>query len=66
MCDLYLLIIDVCVYVPLHICGGQRTTLRSQFSPSTMWTLGTELRPTGVVKSAFTCGVISTALSMLQ
>lgn len=37
MCDLYL-------------CGGQRTTLRSQFSPSTMWTLGTELRPAGVVK----------------
>ena len=30
--------------VPQHTCGGQRTTCGSQFSPSTMWVLGIELR----------------------
>lgn len=31
-------------YVPWHICGGQRTTYESQFSPSTIWALMIQVR----------------------
>lgn len=35
-----------CKYAPMtwHVYRGQRATLRSQFSPSNMWVLGTELK----------------------
>lgn len=36
-------------------CGGQRTTSRNWFSPSTMRILGVELRWSGLVRSASAC-----------
>lgn len=35
-----------CVCIGVHVCG-------SLFLPSTMWVLGTKLRPPGKVASAF-------------
>ena len=34
--------------VPYCMNGGQRSTFRAQFSPSTMWVLGVELRLSGL------------------
>lgn len=38
--------------VSWHMCGGQRTTFRSQFSPST-WDLRLELRLSSLKESIF-------------
>lgn len=48
----YLFIGEGCT--PL-VCGGQRSTCRGRFSPSTMWFLGMKLRSVGLVISTFTC-----------
>lgn len=37
----------LCIPVPWCTGGGQRTTCRDLFSPSTMWAPGTELRSSG-------------------
>lgn len=34
----------LCTCVSWHACGDQKTTSWSQFAPSTMWALGTELK----------------------
>lgn len=39
--------------LPQSTQGGQRTTFGGQFSPSTMWTLETGFRLSGLVASAF-------------
>lgn len=36
----------ICVHVPCK-CGHQKTTFRSQFSPSTLWVQESKLRPSG-------------------
>lgn len=41
------LLVCLCVYVHGHTCRGQRTSNRNQFSPSTMWVVGTEIRLSG-------------------
>jgi hypothetical protein len=41
--------------------GSQRTTCRSQFSPSTVWVLRIELRSPGLTTNAYTGWVISPA-----
>ena len=49
--------ISWCVWSPYiypGVCGGQRTTLWSQFFPSNfVWVLGFELRSSGLAASAF-------------
>lgn len=40
LCVLHLFMC-VCTCVPLGVCEGQRTTLRSLFSPFTVWVLET-------------------------
>lgn len=44
----------MCVCVCQHHYGGRRTTFGSQFSTSTMWVLGDELRLSGLVACALT------------
>lgn len=46
---------------PWGMCGGQRTPIWRQLSPSTMWVLGIELRSSGLVASSFTHWTISLA-----
>lgn len=38
------------MFVPLHSCGGQRTTSWSQFFPSTLWVPGIQLRSSGLAQ----------------
>lgn len=45
----------VSVHMPQCICGGQRVTCGSQFSPSALWVMRTELRSSSLAASAFTC-----------
>lgn len=52
----------MCVSLSQHMCEGQRTISRSQFSPSTMWVLGFKLRPSGLAKGSFTYRAISPVL----
>lgn len=56
----------MCVSLSQHMCEGQRTISRSQFSPSTMWVLGFKLRPSGLAKGSFTYWAISPVLQVLR
>lgn len=38
------LCVYVCVSMPWHVCGGQRATCGSRFSPFSMWVLRSKLR----------------------
>lgn len=40
-------------WVPQCLCGGQRASCRSQFSPFPMWDLGKELRPSNFLARPF-------------
>lgn len=42
-----------------HECRDQRTTYRSQFSPSTVWDLDMELRFLSLASSSFSCTAMS-------
>lgn len=44
----------VCTCVLQSMCGGWRTTCRSQYAPSLMWVLRIRLRPSGMETKAFT------------
>lgn len=44
--------------MPQYACGGRRSTCGNQFSLSTKWTQGTELRLLCLAASTFTCFVI--------
>lgn len=44
-----------------NVCGGQRTTCGNRFSLFTMWVLGMEFKPLGLVASTFTHCAISLA-----
>lgn len=48
------------MYIPWPVCGGQRMSFRSWFSP-TVFVLGTELRSSGLMASSFTHWAISLA-----
>lgn len=50
----HLLHICMCVCVPQHVYEGQRTTYRSQLSPSPIWVLGLKLRPSSLARSVIT------------
>lgn len=43
-----------CMCTCTHICGGQRITSGSWFSPSILWELGIELRSSGLTASFLT------------
>jgi len=58
---LFSLSLSLCVCVCVCECGGQRTTFRSQCSP-TIWVLGTKHWSSFLASHAFTCWAISTAL----
>lgn len=47
--------------LPWHMCEDQRTTCRSQYSPSPMCVLGVELRSWGLAASSLSCWAFSTA-----
>lgn len=55
-----------CIFVGTHVsqctCRGQRTTFWSQFTPSTTWVLGIELRSSDLAVSASTCWAILLAI----
>ena len=56
---LFVCLFTVCMIMYLgtcmsqHVCRGQRTAFRNQFSPSIMWLPGMELRASVSTKSAF-------------
>lgn len=54
----------VWVYMPQHICRGQRTICRGWFSLFGMWVQRIDFRLSGVAASAFTCWAISPLSSL--
>lgn len=52
----YIVYVCICVcmymYLSQHMCRGQKTTCKIQFSPSTVWILDIELRSSSLGASA--------------
>lgn len=57
----YIYLFCECAVLSWHECGSQRTTRRSEFSLSTRWAPGLELKSSGLVASALTHQAISPA-----
>lgn len=56
--DFFIACVFACVCMLQRACGGQRTTRRSGFSPSTLWILGVEPMLSGLAASTFPCWAI--------
>lgn len=53
------------MYIPWHICGGQKTTCRDQVSPSTILVMRIQIRLPGLVANILTqWSILSGSLSL--
>lgn len=54
----------MCTHMLWHVCGGQKATYRSWFSPTTLWVLGTEPNSSGLIANPSCSPICSTVLKV--